>query len=168
VRPRPALDLVEDERAHDADRPGWAARGSLRTFENSASPDGLEDDGAGVGIDGGVQRFDVLRTKVTFSSSGSKTLAVLVCPVRDKSQRYGLIRAFERHECDCRAAAVSGETRQLMAPPWPRCRWLEKKTRSNPESCIGARQAVPDILDVKIRKGDDASGLLADRLTMRG
>src|SRR5208283_2254293 len=100
--PETALDFVEDESG--VMMIGKSAAGEqefLRTLEDAAfSKNGFEHDGAGVGIDGCVQRLDVvLRHKGYVIEQRLETLAIFFLAGQGHGAKGAtMIRTLQRHE----------------------------------------------------------------------
>ncbi len=139
-------------------------------FKDSAfAKDGLEHNGASVGIDGRTQGFDiVLRHKGHVFEQRLKTFAVLVLSGEGHgAERPAVIRALQRDQLRLGVATrfVSGETRQLDGA----FHGLGATVRE--EDAIETRklaQALGQLslifVVIKIRQVNDAGGLLADGL----
>ena len=169
--PEAALDLVEDERGLMLVGKGPACKQEFfRTLEDSAfAEDGLQHDGAGVGIDGSAQRFDVvLRNKGHVFEQRLKTFAVLVLAGQGHgAKRPAVIRTLQRHQLALGFAArlVSGETRQLDGA----FHGLGAAVRE--EDAIKARKLAKTLGElslifvvIEIRNVNEAGRLLADGL----
>ena len=165
------MDLVEDERGLVlvGKRPAGAQK-IFGAFKDSAfAKDGLEHNGASVGIDGRTQGFDiVLRHKGHVFEQRLKTFAVLVLSGEGHgAERPAVIRALQRDQLRLGVATrfVSGETRQLDGA----FHGLGATVRE--EDAIETRklaQALGQLslifVVIKIRQVNDAGGLLADNL----
>ena len=100
---QPALDFIENERGPMTigERTAFLQESWPRTFVASAfSEDRLEHDSAGRIVDGGGSSSTRSWNKLTSSSSGSKSLAVLVLPGEGHGSESAAGRAIEGNQTD--------------------------------------------------------------------
>ncbi len=114
-----ALDLVENERGLMMVGQGAAGKEEFfGTFEDSAlAEDGFQHDGAGVGVDGGVERFNVvLRYKGHVFEHGLKAFAIFfLAGQRHGAESSSVVGTLQSDELRFGIAAgfVSGEACQF-------------------------------------------------------
>src|SRR5208282_783466 len=166
-----ALDFVEDKSSLVLVGKRTArAQEIFGTLEDAAfAKDGLQHDGAGVGIDRRVQRFDVvLRHKGHVFEQRLKALAVLfLAGQRQGAKRSAVKRTLQRHQLGLGLAArlVSGETRQLDGAFHcfgSAVRKEDPVKARKPAKAFGELSLV--FVVIEIRNVNDPSRLLADGL----
>jgi hypothetical protein len=165
------LDLVEDERGMMMI--GQATAGQqefFRTFENSAfSKDGLEHNGAGVGIDGRVEGGDiVLADEGYVFEHRLETFAVFFLAGEGHgSKGAAVIRTLEGYELrfGLTSGPVSGETREFDCAFHGFGAAVRKEGAIQTGKLAQALGELPLIFVViEIRKVNGAGRLLADGL----
>ena len=141
------------------------------TFKDPAfAEDGLEDDGAGVGVDRGVQRFDIiLLDKGHTFEHRLKAFAIFVLSGKGhRAKGPPVIRTLQRHQLALGIATglVSGEPRQLdRAFHGLRAAVREKNAIKSRKLAQPLGKLSLIFVVVEIRKVNDPGGLFADCLS---
>ena len=168
---KPALNFVENKRGLVL----IGKRAALTekfcgALQNSAfAENGLENDGAGVRLDGGAEGLDVVPfDKGDIIEQGLETLAILILPGEGHGTECpAMIGPFERNQTGLGSAArfVSGETRQFNSALNCLGTAVGEENSVEPGQLAKAFGQRPLIfVVVQIRKMNHAGSLLADGL----